>query len=145
MVAALRLATLNLFNNPHGRWSDREALVHEQAVALDADVLAFQECDLEGAQVDRLLGALGPSYSAVRLPNPDSASIKSLAIVTRVAVEGDDACIDLGARDIAPAGAPRRRARGGDDAPALRSVAAGERDPGRAGAQAPVVARSGRR
>ena len=97
----LRVATLNLFNNPHGRWSDREALVHEQAAALDADVLAFQECDLDGPQVDRLVEALGPAYSAVRLPNPDPASIKSLAIATRVAVEDHDACTDLGSSDIA--------------------------------------------
>ena len=97
----LRVATLNLFNNPHGRWADREALVHEQAASLDADVLAFQECDLGGSQVDRLLEALGPSYSAVRLRNPDAGSIKSLAVVTRVGVDGDDACTDLGSSDIA--------------------------------------------
>lgn len=97
----MRLATLNLFNNPHGRWADREALVHEQASALDADVYAFQECDLGGEQVDRLLGALGDAYVAVRLRNPDPGSIKSLAVVTRLRVDGDDACLDLGAGDIA--------------------------------------------
>ena len=97
----LRLATLNLFNNEHGRWVDREALVHEQAAALDADVLALQECDLAGDQIDRLVDALGPSYSAVRLRNPDSSSIKSLTVVSRLAVEADDACLDLGASDIA--------------------------------------------
>ena len=97
----MRLATLNLFNNAHGRWSDREALVHEQAAAVDADVLAFQECDLGGEQVDRLLGALGPSYAAVRLRNPAADSIKSLAVVSRLPIQGDDACLDLGAGDIA--------------------------------------------
>ena len=97
----LRVATLNLFNNPHGRWADREGLVHEQAVALDADVLALQECDLAGDQVDRLLAALGPAYAAVRLRNPDAASIKSLAVISRVPVEADDGCIDLGSSDIA--------------------------------------------
>jgi endonuclease/exonuclease/phosphatase family metal-dependent hydrolase len=97
----LRVATLNLFNNPHGRWADREALVHEQAVALDADVLALQECDLSGSQVDGIVAALGPSYSAVQLRNPEPGSIKSLAVVTRLAVEGEDACTDLGSSDIA--------------------------------------------
>ena len=97
----MRLATLNLFNNAHGRWADREALVHEQAAAIDADVLAFQECDLAGEQIDRLLAALGPSYAAVRLRNPDPGSIKSLAVATRLDVEGHDACLDLGAGDIA--------------------------------------------
>jgi endonuclease/exonuclease/phosphatase family metal-dependent hydrolase len=97
----VRLATLNLFNNAHGRWPDREALVHEQAVALDADVFALQECDLGGDQIDRLLGALGPAYTAVRLPNPDAGSIKPLAVVTRLDVVGDDACTDLGSSDIA--------------------------------------------
>lgn len=97
----LRVATLNLFNNPHGRWADREALVHEQAAALDADVLAFQECDLTGAQLDGLVAALGPSYTAVRMPNPDSGSIKSLAVVTRLDVESEDGCTDLGSSDIA--------------------------------------------
>ena len=101
MVARVRLATLNLFNNPHGRWADREGLVHEQAAALDADVLAFQECDLTGEQLDRLVAALGPAYSAVRLRNPDPGSIKSLAVVTRLAVEGEDGCTDLGSNDIA--------------------------------------------
>ena len=97
----MRLATLNLFNNLHGRWADREALVHEQAIALDADVLAFQECDLGGDQVDRLVGALGSRYSAVRLPNPDPTSIKSLAVVSRIDVVDHDACTDLGSSDIA--------------------------------------------
>lgn len=101
MPAEVRVATLNLFNNVHGRWADREALVHEQASALDADVLAFQECDLTGDQVDRLVAALGPDYSVVRLRNPDPGSIKSLAVATRLAVDGDDACVDLGSNDIA--------------------------------------------
>ena len=97
----LRVATLNLFNNAYGRWTDREVLVHEQAVALDADVLAFQECDLAGDQVDRIAEALGPSYSMVRMRNPDARSIKSLAIASRVAIESDDGCTDLGSSDIA--------------------------------------------
>ena len=105
----MRLATLNLFNNAHGRWVDREPLVHEQAAALDADVLAFQECDLSGPQVDRLVASLGPDYTAVRLPNPDPASIKSLAVISRLAVDGHDACTDLGSSDIAL----RVRLRGG--------------------------------
>ena len=97
----LRVATLNLFNNVHGRWPDREALVHEQAAALDADVLALQECDLRSEQVDRLVAALGPGYEAVRLHNPDAGSIKSLAVITRVPIEGEDGCTDLGSSDIA--------------------------------------------
>jgi endonuclease/exonuclease/phosphatase family metal-dependent hydrolase len=97
----VRLATLNLFNNAHGRWADRAALVHEQAAALDADVLAFQECDLATDQVEQLLDHLGPAYSAVKLRNPDEGSIKSLAVVTRLDVDADDALLDLGASDIA--------------------------------------------
>jgi endonuclease/exonuclease/phosphatase family metal-dependent hydrolase len=97
----VRLATLNLFNNEHGRWADRATLVHEQAATLDADVLAFQECDLGGDQVERMLDALGPAYSAVKLRNPDEESIKSLAVVTRLDVESEDACTDLGSGDIA--------------------------------------------
>jgi endonuclease/exonuclease/phosphatase family metal-dependent hydrolase len=92
---------LNLFNNPHARWRDREPLVHEQAAALDADVLAFQECDLTGDQIDRLLDALGAGYRAVRLRNPDPGSIKSLVIASRLTVQGEDACLDLGSNDIA--------------------------------------------
>lgn len=101
MPAEVRVATLNLFNNPHGRWSDREPLVHEQAAVLGADVLALQECDVAGGQIERLVATLGPSYSAVPLPNPERDSIKSLAIVTRLPVVRDDACVDLGAGDIA--------------------------------------------
>ena len=101
MVARVRLATLNLFNNPHGRWADREPLVHAQAAALDADVLAFQECDLSGPQLDRIVEALGPSYSVVPMPNPDVGSIKSLAVVTRLDVVAHDGCTDLGSSDIA--------------------------------------------
>jgi endonuclease/exonuclease/phosphatase family metal-dependent hydrolase len=97
----VRLATLNLFNNAHGRWDDREALVHEQAAALDADVFAFQECDLASDQLQRLLDRLGPGYAAVELPNPNPRSIKSLAVVTRLEVAGHDALVDLGAGDIA--------------------------------------------
>jgi endonuclease/exonuclease/phosphatase family metal-dependent hydrolase len=97
----VRLATLNLFNNEHGRWADRASLVHEQAAALGADAFAFQECDLANDQVERLLDHLGPEYSAVKLRNPDEGSIKSLAVVTRLEVASHDALLDLGASDIA--------------------------------------------
>jgi endonuclease/exonuclease/phosphatase family metal-dependent hydrolase len=97
----VRLVTLKLFNNAHGRWADRARLVHEQAAALDADVFAFQECDLVADQVEQLLVHLGPSYSAVELRNPDEGSIKSLAVVTRIGVDADDALLDLGMSDIA--------------------------------------------
>lgn len=97
----VRVATLNLFNNPAGRWDDRVGLVVEQSVALDADVLAFQECDLEGAQVHSVAAALGDSYTLVPLANPAPGSIKSLALVTRLPVVGIDACLDLGSADIA--------------------------------------------
>lgn len=97
----MRVATLNLFNNRFGRWEHREPLVIEQARALDADAYAFQEVAARSSQVDRLLDGLGPGYVAVRLENPDPASIKSLAVVTRLAVAGHDACVELDAGDIA--------------------------------------------
>ena len=97
----VRVATLNLFNNAAGRWPDRSPLVLEQAVGLDADVLAFQECDLGGRQVHRVADALGGDYELVPLANPSAESIKSLAVVTRLPVEAFDACTDLGAGDIA--------------------------------------------
>src|SRR3954451_21753233 len=97
----MRLATLNLFNNAHGRWRDRAPLVHEQAAALDADVFAFQECDLRGDQIDQIVDHLGPSYSAITLRNPDPVSIKSLGVVTRLDVSGHDALLHLGSFDLA--------------------------------------------
>lgn len=97
----VRVATLNLFNNTAGRWPERRPLVCEQAVELDADVYAFQECDVVGEQVRTVAAALGPSYSFVPLANPAPGSIKSLAIATRLPVESHDACLDLGAADIA--------------------------------------------
>jgi endonuclease/exonuclease/phosphatase family metal-dependent hydrolase len=98
----VRVATLNLFNNAAGRWQDRLPLVAEQAVALDADVLTFQECDLDDpGQAVAVVEALGPPYRLVPLRNPAPDSIKSLAVATRLAVAGQDACVDLGAGDIA--------------------------------------------
>lgn len=99
----VRVATLNLFNNAAGRWPDRADLVVEQAKALDADVFAFQECDLDGGrQVAAIADALGPDYELVPLQNPAPRSIKSLAVVTRIRpVLGSDACLDLGHGDIA--------------------------------------------
>ena len=95
------MVTLNLFNNDHGRWRDREPLVHEQAVALDADVFTFQECDVDGGQLGRLVDALGDGYTAVPQRNPTPGSRKSLAVVTRLHVEANDACLDLGSTDVA--------------------------------------------
>lgn len=100
MSAEVRVATLNLFNNDHGRWSERETLVHEQAAALDADVLALQECDVHGDQLPRLVEALGPGHRAVVGRNPTPGSRKSLAVVTRLEVV-DDVCVGLGSGDIA--------------------------------------------
>jgi endonuclease/exonuclease/phosphatase family metal-dependent hydrolase len=100
-MSDVRVATLNLFNNAAGRWPDRRPLVVEQAVALDADVYAFQECDLDGDQVAAVVAALGGSYTFVPLRNPAPGSIKSLAVVTRRPVVSHDACLDLGASDIA--------------------------------------------
>lgn len=97
----VRVATLNLFNNPAGRWDERVGLVADQAVELDADVLAFQECDLEGPQVRSVAAALGESYTLVPLANPAPGSIKSLALATRLPVLAHDACLDLGSADIA--------------------------------------------
>jgi endonuclease/exonuclease/phosphatase (EEP) superfamily protein YafD len=97
----VRVATLNLFNNAAGRWDDRRPLVAPQAVAHDADVLVFQECDLDGPQVTEVARALGDGYAFVPLRNPSPASIKSLAVATRLPVAGHDACLDLGAGDTA--------------------------------------------
>ena len=97
----VRVATLNLFNNAAGRWDDRADLVLEQAAALEADVLTFQECDLDGEQVARVAGALGEAYRLVPLRNPAPASIKSLAVLTRLPVVDTDACLDLGSGDVA--------------------------------------------
>lgn len=100
MPAEVRVATLNLFNNDHGRWSEREALVHEQAAALDADVLTLQECDVHGDQLPRLVDALGEGYRAIVGHNPTPGSRKSLAVVTRLEAAGD-VCVGLGSGDIA--------------------------------------------
>lgn len=101
VMREVRVATLNLFNNVAGRWDDRASLVVEQAIALDADVLAFQECDLGGGQVERVADALGADYELVPMANPSAASIKSLAVVTRLPVGESDGCADLGSSDIA--------------------------------------------
>ena len=95
-----RVATLNLLNNPHGRWPDREALVVDQARELDADVYAFQEVDAGSDQIARIVQALGSHYRDVACPNPAPESIKSLALVTRLPVVGDDRCT-LAEGDIA--------------------------------------------
>jgi len=100
-VATVRVATLNLLNNPHGRWQDREGLVLAQAREVDADVYAFQEVAARTDQVERVLAALGPDFAAVTLPNPDATSSKSLAIVTRLEVVERSSCTDLPAGDLA--------------------------------------------
>ena len=97
----VRVATLNLLNNPHGRWTDREQLVIDQARELDADLYAFQEVAAGTDQIERLRSGLGDAYRAVSLPNPDRSSIKSLAIVTRLPVVNETACTDLPAGDLA--------------------------------------------
>jgi endonuclease/exonuclease/phosphatase family metal-dependent hydrolase len=95
------VATLNLLNNEFGRWNDRAPLVIDQARALDADVYAFQEVDARGDQVTILRDALGPDYQAIMLANPDPASIKSLAIITRLDHHRVDECTTLEQGDIA--------------------------------------------
>ena len=100
-MPSVRIATLNLLNNPHGRWVDREPLVTDQAQALDADVYAFQEVDVRSDQVDRIVAALGTEYTKVVLANPDPASIKSLAFVTRLDVVEHDRCTTLEQGDLA--------------------------------------------
>lgn len=97
----VRVATLNLLNNPHGRWSDREGLVIEQAKALEADLYAFQEVAARTDQIDRIADGIGPGYRAVTLANPDPSSIKSLAIVTRLDVVSESSCVDMPAGDLA--------------------------------------------
>jgi len=96
-----RVATLNLLNNPHGRWEDRERLVIDQARAIAADVYAFQEVAARTDQVERIRAGLGPAYRAVTLPNPDASSSKSLAIVSRLDIVGEVSCTDLPAGDLA--------------------------------------------
>jgi endonuclease/exonuclease/phosphatase family metal-dependent hydrolase len=100
-MPALTVATLNLLNNPHGRWADREPLVIDQARALDADVYGFQEVAARSGQIERLLEGLGDDYVAVPLDNPDRGSIKSLAVLTRLAVAEHDGCFALENGDIA--------------------------------------------
>ena len=97
----VRVATLNLLNNPHGRWDDREQLVIDQARALDADLYAFQEVAASTGQIERIRAGLGDGYRAIELPNPDRSSIKSLAIVTRLPVVEESSCTDLPAGDLA--------------------------------------------
>ncbi|HEX2851067.1 MAG TPA: endonuclease/exonuclease/phosphatase family protein [Acidimicrobiales bacterium] len=97
----LTVATLNLFNNEHGRWADREPLVAGQALALDADVLTFQEVDAGSDQIDRLVAALGGGYRPAVLASPVPGSIKALAILTRLPVVERDDCTGLGRGDVA--------------------------------------------
>jgi len=100
-AVTVTVATLNLFNNPHSRWPEREPLVHAQARALDADVYLLQEVDAASTQIARMTEALGTGYTAVTLANPTEGSIKSLAVITRLAVLDEDHCVDLGHADIA--------------------------------------------
>jgi endonuclease/exonuclease/phosphatase family metal-dependent hydrolase len=97
----VRVATLNLLNNPHGRWDDRAELVIDQAREVDADLYAFQEVAADTDQVERLRAGLGEEFAAVSLPNPDRSSIKSLAIVTRLPIVDETSCTDLPAGDLA--------------------------------------------
>ena len=100
-MPAVRVATLNLLNNAHGRWTDRQPLVIDQAVALAADIYAFQEVDQHGTQIDDVRAALGDGYRSVVFPNPDAGSIKSLAVVTRLGMSRVEHCTTLEQGDIA--------------------------------------------
>jgi endonuclease/exonuclease/phosphatase family metal-dependent hydrolase len=102
----VRVATLNLLNNTHGRWPHREPLVIDQARAVDADVYAFQEVDATSDQIERIRSGIsggggGGTYEAITLPNPNRTSIKSLAILTRLPVVDVARCTDLPADDLA--------------------------------------------
>ncbi len=101
MPAELVVATLNLFNNRHGRWADREPLVAGQARELDADVFTFQEVDLRSDQVDRLAALLGDDYQVVTRGGTAPGTSKALAVVTRLAVRATAECTDLGHGDVA--------------------------------------------
>lgn len=104
-MADVTIATLNIFNNPHGRWVEREPLIAKQLAELAPDVCAFQEVDRFGdraaaviQQTNRELGE--ERYAMHLLANPSPASIKSLAIATRLGVVTRDK-LDLEAQDIA--------------------------------------------
>jgi endonuclease/exonuclease/phosphatase family metal-dependent hydrolase len=105
-VPELTVATLNLFNDPHGRWPVRAPLVERGVVALAPDVLCLQEVDADSGQVEGLVDAAnrgipGEPYTAVTMPNPDSKSVKSLAVLTRLPLAGVSRLEDLGGGDIA--------------------------------------------
>jgi len=104
-MADVTIATLNIFNNAHGRWVERGPLIAEQLAALAPDVCAFQEVDRFGDRVaevvshaNRMLGE--DRYFMHLLANPQATSIKSLAVASRLAVVARDR-VDLEADDIA--------------------------------------------
>lgn len=104
-MAEVTIATLNIFNNPHGRWSEREPVIAAQLAALRPDACAFQEVDRAGsrvaaivAQANRELGE--ERYAMHVMPNPSPTSIKSLAVASALPLL-DRSGVDLDAGDIA--------------------------------------------
>lgn len=105
VMAEVTIATLNIFNNPHGRWSEREPVIAAQLAVLRPDACAFQEVDRAGsrvaavvAQANRELGE--ERYAMHVMPNPSPTSIKSLAVATALPLL-DRSGVDLDAGDIA--------------------------------------------
>ena len=102
----LTLATLNLFNNAHGRWPERVPLVTAQLLDLMPDVVTLQEVQARTDQIPLLVEALNgaagdDAYAAVTMPNPKGESIKSLAVLTHLPMAGVSMVDDLPRGDIA--------------------------------------------
>lgn len=95
-VSEALVATLNLFNDPGGRWDERAPLVASQLAALAPDVIAFQEVS-DAAQVEALAAAL-PGSRAVTVPHP---TIKSLSVLSTMPIVGAATLTGLGKGDQA--------------------------------------------
>ena len=105
-MTALVVATLNIWNDARGRWSERVGLVAAEIVRLQPDIAAFQEVDQTADQLRELADAVGAgggeAYRHVfRMNNPRPGSIKSLGVLSTQPAAGDPSWLALGHDDIA--------------------------------------------
>lgn len=74
----LTIATLNIWNEPHGRWDERAPLVTARIGEIAPDLVTLQEVDQDGDRARLIADAAGYHVQHLR-----HRGIKSLAVLTR--------------------------------------------------------------